>query len=204
MAVPLYDEFTPESLLFGLKNKDQLAWARVAKLYAPLIRHWCKNLGVSSSQDCDDVCQEVLVKVILHSGSFRARYPKGSLRGWLQRVTRHVVFDFFSNGKRMIPTDPGTMELILQSPIDDFDEPSVSDSAIKQLYVRAMEILEKNSKPNSWNVFRTLIETNDSYEKVAEHHNMTLGNVRIIKFRMLKRLKEIVELNDTYNTCDEV
>ncbi len=58
--------------------------------YAPIIVGFARNLGLTS-QDVDDVLQEVMLAFFKVSPRFEYDPSKGRFRGYLKRITRQIV-----------------------------------------------------------------------------------------------------------------
>ena len=79
------DSGTSTSLLVRLQQApaDQAAWAEFVRRYGTRIHGWCRRWGLQEA-DAQDVCQDVLVKLVRAMRAFRYD-PAQSFRGWLKR-----------------------------------------------------------------------------------------------------------------------
>lgn len=91
---------TRETLLARLHDRgDARSWEEFARIYQPYIFAVVRNMNVAH-HDCEDLTQEVLCKAWEILPTFQYRREKGSFRGWFARITRNVVLNFITKGKR--------------------------------------------------------------------------------------------------------
>jgi RNA polymerase sigma-70 factor (ECF subfamily) len=112
----------------------------------------------------------------------RKNFKGGSAQAWLFRIARNTLFDYWRKNKEI------TSEDIIERQEDDrisTAELLDKESEIKELQ-NALSKLPKD--------MRSIIELRFieglSSKQVAERLNMTDGNVRIIQYRALKKLRE--------------
>lgn len=181
---------TSTSLLHGIRNADPAAWARVCSLYGPLIQHWCRLKGVAAA-DIDDVTQDVLVAVIKYGATFRKERPEDRFRNWLWVVTKHGIV---AHGKGLANSRQLTAEELIHS-VEAFDDaPPVPEDVRYALLIKASAIVEAAVSQKTWEIFQESIAGNLSNEHIAERFDTTVNNVRVIRFRMLAKIRDALEL----------
>jgi RNA polymerase sigma-70 factor (ECF subfamily) len=85
--------------LLALKRGDPQVTEQVIVDFEPQIRRWVSRLmSGRSSQDIDDVCQDVLLESVLCLNMVRG--DRGGVRPWLRAVTRNVVCGFYRRESR--------------------------------------------------------------------------------------------------------
>src|SRR5262249_45167930 len=89
---------TPLSLLQRARANDQQAWSRLAALYQPLVRYWCRQAHCPEAE-LEDVVQEIFAAVAAGLGGFRHDRAGDTFRGWLRGITRHHVLLYFRHGQ---------------------------------------------------------------------------------------------------------
>src|SRR5262245_62151929 len=82
------------SLLVRGQADEPKAWARLVRLYATLVLHWCRCTGLQD-QDIADVFQEVFHAVVAYVGGFHKEREGDTFRGWLRRITQNKLHDHF-------------------------------------------------------------------------------------------------------------
>jgi RNA polymerase sigma-70 factor, ECF subfamily len=76
------------TLLEQIRVRQPEAWERLVDLYGPVVFHWCRQSGLTTS-DAADVVQEVWMAVARNVAGFRREQPGDSFRGWLWTITRN-------------------------------------------------------------------------------------------------------------------
>jgi RNA polymerase sigma-70 factor (ECF subfamily) len=182
---------TSLGLLERVKAKDQVAWAQLASLYAPLVDHWCQRAKLQDADNAD-VRQEVFKAVARKIEDFQYDRPGNSFRGWLHRITQRRLCDHWrKNRAGPLIGDPEALEHLqrLQSqPVDS--DPGSKTEETEILYRRALELIQRDFEAQSWQAFwRTVIE-NQRPKEVAIDLGITANAVYLAKARVLARLRE--------------
>lgn len=189
---------TSTSLLERVKTQDPVAWRRLVQLYGPLVHGWCKKLG---PEDRADVFQEVFRAVAEHVHRFRRERPGDSFRAWLKTITRSKVNDHFRSVRKQTPGRGGSTANARLAAIPDGDfeiapEEDQDDSAIAR---RALELIQVDFEPRTWEIFRHAVLEGLSTEEVAARFDTNAKAVRQAKHRVLKRLRdELSGLTDVF------
>ncbi len=119
---------TSNTLLYRLQHEgDDESWARFASEYRPFIFALISKYNVSA-EDCDELTQDVLVKVWKALPDFLYLKERCRFRTWLAKVARNTAMNFLksavSKRKKMtaIDSDMRLMQLCLASEIDEKEE----------------------------------------------------------------------------------
>ena len=128
-----------------------------------------RTLG--SPADAADVVQEALLRAYLNIGSLR-----GSVRGWLYRVTVNACHDVHRRQKRR-PTSPLEDS---EGTVIDLPDPALGPDASAESRERAAAIREALlTIPEEYRVAVVLRDVNDlSYEDMAEALRVPIGTVK--------------------------
>ena len=188
--------FSSGSLIQQIAAMDKTAWDQFVDLYGPLIHQWCLQSGLSRV-DAADLSQDVFAIVIRSIHRFHSN-PGGSFRGWLWTITRNRVRDFFRSApSQLLPsggTDLQRRLSQLADPIDVFDDETTLDptqrSQSLQLTRRAMQIIEVDFAPKTWQAFVRSVIENEKTSDIAKDLEMTPNNVRQAKSRVLRRVRQ--------------
>jgi RNA polymerase sigma factor (sigma-70 family) len=153
--------FTRETLLRRLRDQsDEASWEDFTDCYRPYVYAIVSAIGVQH-HDCEDVVQDVLLKVWKCMPSFEYNSKKGSFRGWLATVTRNHVWRKMSrdakkplagaatddNGELIgVPPEPPEIEAIAQAEWERFISnlawervsPELSDT-VRQVFLALMQ-----------------------------------------------------------------
>ena len=181
------------SLLVRLREMDSDAWEQLISLYTPLVYFWCQKLGLSE-QDIPDVVQEVFKSVTTNIDSFRHDRPQDTFRGWLRTITRSKAIDHFRRRGRQPLAAGGSVAqrrmTEVAEMIDDSLDESVDQPAYRALFLRALEVIRKDFKDQTWQAFWRVVVDGQSAGEVAEALSMRPGTVRVAKSRVLHRLRQ--------------
>jgi RNA polymerase sigma-70 factor (ECF subfamily) len=181
---------TSVSLLRRLHTEErEIAWERFVELYAPLIYHWTLRAGLPGS-DAADCVQDVLALLVEKLPTFTYN-PEQSFRAWLRTVTVNKCRDILRRNAgvayRAVPLEP-----------DDAVSPDgtklfTDEEYQRSLVHRALEVMQTDFEPNTWQACWELVTSGDSVSQVARRLGMTENAVYLAKSRVLRRLREELE-----------
>ncbi len=175
---------------------DDDAWRLFARLYGPIVYSWCREAGLQPD-DADDVGQEVFRVVAQKIETFESRRKSsGAFRSWLWGITRLEILYYLRSAKRQPVGDGGTdHHLSLQRLEHESDEPkSVNGVTSRQLFLRsAIEILRSEFDARTWQAFWDMAVKGRPAKDIGEELDMTAKAVRQAKFRVTRKLRELLE-----------
>jgi RNA polymerase sigma-70 factor, ECF subfamily len=181
---------TPASLLERLRGPtEQAAWNRFVALYAPLLYHWCRRLGLPY-QDALDLVQDVLLLLLRKLPDFTYN-PSKRFRGWLWTLLANKHRE---NQRRRAVTS-GRLEPHALAELAGPDEISLIDEEEyrQHLVQRALQLMRTEFEPTTWQACWQYVVVGKSVAEVAAELGMSPGAVRAAKFRVISRLRS--ELN---------
>ena len=187
---------TSSSLLARVRAQDQDAWTRLVRLYGPLVSFWLRRARLQSA-DARDVFQDVFHSVARGIGQFHKSQPGDTFRGWLRTITRNKLNDLFRRQAVEPAGEGGSVALDRLKEIPGQAGRSTDageDEALRQLRLRAMELVQGEFEPKTWEIFWRVTVQGQSASDVAEDLGTTPSAVRMAKSRVLRRLRE--ELGD--------
>ncbi len=175
------------------------AWNEFANIYQPLIFRICRQRGLQHA-DATDVTQEVMARVAKAIDQFDGQQEGATFRGWLYRVTRNLVIDFFrqKENRNSVGAKTGRFELMEQQP-SDAQSKEFRIEFQRQIFSIVANQVREEVQPKTWQAFwRTEIE-NEPAGKVATSLGMNSGAVYVARSRVIARLKKAAEkkLNET-------
>lgn len=187
---------TRSSLLLRLKEQgDEETWREFHSIYGRMIFGYAVQRGLSHAE-AEDVVQNVCVKLFRHILSFNYSSDLGMFRGWLKTVTNNAVFDYVRRRERRAGLFEGYRDhaKILheerQAADDDVWrvewEKAILETALQRVYGRINE--------NSRQAFHLFAVENLPADEVAEKIGMEANAVYACKHRVLKLVREEVEL----------
>ncbi|MGL4941591.1 MAG: RNA polymerase sigma factor [Thermoguttaceae bacterium] len=189
---------TATTLVLRLRDGNGIAWETFDKLYVPLIRLWCrwenKRLAEPLTRDeRKDITSAVVEKVLKALRKKDAAPEIRSFRGWLRTITKHCIIDQLKKRNKdkvtgRVMSDSGFIAKQAdrqEEPLDFDDEPS--EESEKILLFR--NILKQTKSADS-EILRLLLVVGKTSNEVAATMHMTAANVRKIKQRELKRIRD--------------
>jgi len=196
---------TRYSLIGKLHDPQNLeAWNEFASIYQPLIFRVCRQRGLQHA-DATDVTQDVMSRVADAIESFDGQQQGATFRGWLYRVTRNLVIDFFrrKENRNQTTAKTGLLELIAQEPNQE-QSAEFRIEFQRQIFSFVANEVRDEVKPKTWQAFwRTEVE-HESVEEVAESLSMNAGSVYVARSRVIARLRKAAEkrVNDSGGPFD--
>jgi RNA polymerase sigma factor (sigma-70 family) len=184
---------TSLSLLDQVRNGDSAGWKRFAEIYGPVIFRKCCRAGFLSA-DAEDLTQQVFLKLFRALPGFRREPPHYLFRKWLATVIRTVCAEWCRRPRSTLPAVGGDdFQQSLQNLVDLLSEQSalsIQDNDMQYAVRQVLESVQQSSPEKHWLAFwKTAIDGRDATD-VATELEMSPENVRKIKSRYLKRLRE--------------
>ena len=186
---------TSSSLLEQVKTGQSEAWARLVDLYGPTVYRWCRQHGLAA-EDAADICQEVFGRVASGIARFRREKPDDSFRGWLWTITHNKAKDHFRRcaGRPSAAGGSDHSGFLAGLPADSRDVSDSQEQTPDQALVRrALEALRAEVEPSSWQAFWRIAVEGQSSAEVARDLGLTPSAVRQAKYRLLRRLRQMLE-----------
>lgn len=189
-------EQTSASLLQRVQQDghDPAAWGEFVQRYGPKILGWCRHWRLQDA-DAHDVTQEVLASLVERLRRFRYD-PTRSFRAWLKTVTRNALADFLARQRRpgegtgdsavLVLLDSVAARGDLETRLEEVFDQEVLDEASARVRTRAA--------PATWEAFRLLTHEHLSGAEVAARVGMQVATVYVAKSKVLKMLREEIEL----------
>jgi RNA polymerase sigma-70 factor (ECF subfamily) len=183
---------TSSSLIEQVRARHADAWARLARLYTPLVYRWARQRGLQDA-DAADVVQEVFRSVATRINSFRQDQPGASFRGWLWTITYHKLGDYFRRVSSQPEAAGGTdaqhrLQQTAEISASSLDGPRFDADA--SLLHRALHVLRGEFEERTWQAFWRATVDGQATSDIAQDLGMTIRAVRQAKYRVLRRLRE--------------
>jgi RNA polymerase sigma-70 factor (ECF subfamily) len=181
---------TSTSLLRRAVDREADAWERIVTIYSPLVRHWCRQAGISD-HDVQDVSQNVFAAVSANLATFQADRAGTTFRAWMRGIARHKLQHYFQD--RGEPAAGGTdAQHRLQEVPTPPDELELSEAPadVAGVFHRAVSLVRNQFEERTWKAFWRVAVEDCSPAEVAAEMGITANAVRQAKSRVLRRLKE--------------
>lgn len=204
-----FNQPTPSSFLDDLRNKKTEAWERLLMLYGRMILYWLDKAGIPR-EERQDVLLDVCIQVMNSIHNFQHKDYVGSFRSWLRKVVENHIHNLQKKYKEQTGCH-GVYEP--DSSLIEAPNSSVLESIIKQeeeeeknrqpssnspyqidedaLFAKGlMQVLGTQFSQRDISIYFQLVYEKKNAAQVAELMGLTSSNVRKIKERINKYLKE--------------
>lgn len=192
---------TRETLLAKLKNKhDDASWEDFVFYYKSYIYIICRRMNLSH-HDAEEVVQKVLMTAWKKLPDFKYN-KKQRFRGWLCKVTKDSVNEFFRSAKRQSTKVDRVSEYSVNDKFSDPDIEKIAEEEWKA-YIAGMALdnIKDNFSEQAINVFTKLSE-GKSRSIVAEELGLPVNTVSVYKKRVTVKLRS--EIRRLYHDLGEI
>ena len=182
---------TPPSLLDRLQGKARPDdWSLFVSLYQPFIERFIR-LDPVLAADADDICQNVLRKIVEHLPRFR-RQRDGSFRAWLRVITANEVNYFWRERRRARAIgEAGVSSSLFAGLTDPANELSQrwEREHSQHVLARLQELAEPQFSTTTWQAFRMRVIDDRPAAEVAALLGISENAVHVAKSRVLSQLR---------------
>jgi RNA polymerase sigma-70 factor (ECF subfamily) len=184
---------TPASLLWRVRNPaDQKAWEEFVDRYAPRIFVWCRARGLQDA-DCEEIAQNVLVKLVVNMQRFEYDPSRGSYRGWLKTVTNHAITDAVQSGQRRTTGRQAPVAVLFNVEARKSLEEQLAEDFDLELQAEAMRRVKSRVQAATWMVFERRTLERQSASEVAAGLDMTVAAVNMANHRVKLLLRAAIQ-----------
>ncbi len=187
---------TRASLLIRIRHHDDVeAWAEFLEIYQPLIRQMARRYGLQDA-DATEVTQEVLTRVAKTVEHWETSGRQGSFRGWLSRVTKNLVIQYFRDRRRIPqPAQNSDLRRAIENKMDHSSDGSDEfDLELqRQMFAWAARKVEPRFEPTTWQAFWQTAVEHLPIEKVAQKLEMTRGAIYVARSRVMAAISKTIE-----------
>ena len=182
---------TSLSLLERARERDPLAWQRMAGLYTPLLTRWLGRYVQPS--DADDLVQEVLLAVAKELPHFEHGGRSGSFRAWLRTIMTFRLKNHWRTRRRH-PRGAGEGELLRQ--LQELEDPQSELSQLwdrqhdQHLIQQLLKLVGEKFQPCTLAAFRMVVIEGQSLDAVAHDLGISVNSVAIAKCRVIRELRQ--------------
>lgn len=210
---------TRGSLLVAAIGSEAEAWHQLVTLYEPRMLRWCRGQGLDQLAS-SDVIQDAWISVARGLASFRSQPGAGAFRAWLHKIVKRRIADLrrrevleqpavggssFAVRIGELPFDGSSRSHVFDSnsstsrplpasgPAETRHKVATHDGSLESALQRAMETLQREVEPKTWQAFWLCVVDQRSTEEVANSLAMTPANVRQCRSRVLRRLRQSID-----------
>lgn len=182
IVLVLPDIAVDDERLNRAKNGDQDAIAAIYHSYFDPVYQFVR-LRVGDSQLADDLTSDVFVKFVKALKSDKA--PHTSLRGWIFRVARNVIYDQYGKEPEL-PVD--TLDQWLISDTDTDPEVQAIQTMTVERARRAISMLA----PSHQEVLMLRFDQQLSLQETADIMDKNVNAIKALQFRAVNTLRDLL------------
>jgi len=181
-------------------QSDEAAWSEFVEIYKNYIYVIIRQMGIND-KDCEDILQQVLLKLWKTLPDFEYGKNKSKFRTWLGTITHSSTMDFFRRQASQDRRIEGATNAQMTH-LNTINKPEIEEMAEREwrLYITnlAMNNIEQFFSGKAIDVFKMSIK-GQSNQQISEDLGVKLETVYILKNRVKKRLtEEIKQLKAQY------
>ncbi len=180
---------TDHKVLQGARQRDELAWERFYRFYAPLIRLHGKDCGLKN-ENLEDLIQNVMLTLSVQIPNFTYDPSKGRFRDYLRRIIRARACDMLRKIYRQerIPYEEiGEME----------SEDRFEEEWHEHILKRSLEQLKTQVSLHHYQIFYLLDICHYKVKDLASLYHMPAVSIYTIRSRVEMKLRQIVRELDS-------
>lgn len=197
---------TSLTLLSRVKDNEPEAWAQLVQLYGPLVYSWSRAAHLQPA-DVADVAQEVFRVVQRKLDEFDPlRKEVGAFRSWLWGITRLKILDHLRRDSRDRLLTGQNMDAVDKQGVGEMlEEPPLAAGAEPQtlLIASAIRLVKGESESNTWDAFWRMAVQGETASEIAADLGMTAKAVRQAKFRVSRKLRNLLSVDAPGMTATE-
>ncbi len=190
---------TTSAMLEALRDPaNQAVWSALDSRYRSIISAVAMRAGLRG-EDASDVAQQTLVDVMTGFRAGQYDRAKGRFRTWILTIAHRRVIDVLRGRYRA--ADWRGDSAIDDHPNFEAIESSWNDETQKKIVHESLRLLDEEcqASPTTKRAFELVQLRGVPEESVAKECGISVDQVYVIKHRMLKRLREIIErLQEAY------
>lgn len=173
-------------------HRNDADWDRFVSLYSPMLFAFARRAGMNDN-DAADVVQDVFLVLMAELPGFEYDAARKNFRGWLKTVTVNKCRE--RQRRRVLAAAQGGDDGGLSGVVDDAAVDAFWEGEYqKHLVARALEIMQAEFEPTTWQAcWLTTVEARSTTDVAAEL-GITVNAVFVARSRVLRRLRE--ELRD--------
>ncbi|MCD6427979.1 MAG: sigma-70 family RNA polymerase sigma factor [Caldisericaceae bacterium] len=176
-----------KKLIERLKSGDKDAFNEFYNLFFDKVYRYAYK-RVKNREQAEDITSETFLRVIKGLKNFETRM-NGGLDIWMYTIERNLIRDFFRKnmGVEILPFEE-KWNLLLQPPIDD-PYITIERNEIDRIVKESMNELNERYKT----VLKCRFYKGMSIKEVASNLGISEANVKVLQFRALKKLKDLIK-----------
>lgn len=186
---------TSTRLLDGLKDpKDRPVWQQFVDRYRPVIVGYACRRGLSA-EEAEDAAQETLLGFSKAYLDGKYDRDKGRLRKWLFGIAHNQISDILRrrpHDEVQVADEPDRTRFFDQQPDEDRWEKLWEEEWRLALLHDCVKEVERTLHSKTVEAFKLFAWQGWAAKHVADHLGMTENAVYLAKYKVLKRIQELL------------
>jgi len=181
-------------MLETLKDaRNQQAWQQFVDRYRPLIVRYARRIGIQED-DAKDAAQQTLVRFMTAYSQGKYDRQKGRLRHWLFGIAHNQVRDLLRSRQRHVQVSDRSDQtgLFARIPAPEVFEKAWEQEWRQTLLRQCLDVVRRECDARTIQAFELVTYQGWPAQRVAEHLGMTSNAVSLARFRILKRIRELM------------
>lgn len=196
MSNNLVKKFKDKQAISRLKNKDKDAFIKAYDDYAAEINRFI-FFKLGSREEADDLTSLVFLKTWNHIQNKTLTDAK-TLRALLYKIARNAIIDYYrstaSSAKNLSLSDEeNPIEIVDEENTPELLQENIDQAADMKLIIDKLPLLKEEYRE----IIIMKFVSDLSLEEIADISAKTKGNVRVLIYRALKALKDLIEGDET-------
>ncbi len=177
-----------KALVEKIKNGDERAFERFYRMFFPKVYKYAYR-KLKNREQAEDVTSETFFKALKSIKNFKSR-ENGGLDIWMYVIERNIIRDFFRKnaGVSILPLEEKWNEKL--NPVVDDPYVTIEKEEIDRIVKDCLEELPVQYK----NVLEMRFFKKMTLKEIATALDKSVGAVKVMQFRALKKLKELLEV----------
>lgn len=185
---------THPSLLVRICDpSDREAWDDFSEMYRDVVYRLGLMYGLQPC-DAEDLTQKVLLRVSRAIESFEWQPGRAKFRTWLKTIARNEIINTLSRDPRRRGQEVLCESAVWRGiPQPEADTGLIESAYRREVFLVAAAKIRDEFEEHTWQAFWWTLVDGLPVENVAERLGIRRGSVYTARFRILKRLKAVVE-----------
>jgi RNA polymerase sigma-70 factor (ECF subfamily) len=173
------------------EGPDSAAWDEFWRRYGDLVRGFASRQGLQPS-DCDDILQEIMMKLVQSMPGFTYDPARGKFRSYLKTIVLRAIFQRFPQKRRFRSVED--IDAAVDAAGCDLEIEETWETEWRRYHLRqAMRSIEVEFSAKDISAFQAYAVDGNDVQTTAAALGLTTNQVYQAKSRILKRLSELIE-----------
>lgn len=186
---------TQATLLEAIRSpENRRAWEEFIAIYRPAVYRMARRRGLQDA-DAQDVTQEIFVRIAGAVGQYEQQ-PGTKFRHWLRRVAKNAILSALAQTPKdaAIGGTAVAEQLAEHADVSPELEQQLANEYQREQYLRAAAMVRSDVNAETWQAFELTVIEGMTCEDAASVIGKSVGVVYASRSRIVKRLREQIEL----------